>query len=359
MSHSSPGPDRGSRRLSRALACLALAPLFAVAACGPADTDPAAPDGESAGAPSGAGQVGAAEQPPDSPPASETAAGTARSAEAQLAALAVKGRAPKTGYDRTGFGWRQDTDHNGCDTRNDVLRRDLVGIAVQAGAPCVVMTGSLHDPYSGQAIGFDRAHSRVDIDHVVALSDAWQSGAQQLDEQRRVALANDPLNVLAVSSTLNRQKSDGDAATWLPPAKGYRCEYAARQIAVKAKYGLWVKPAERSALARVLSRCPSQPAFDQPVAWPAPDAHDYPTAKPSRREKARSTSGAGGSQGGGSGTGSGSRGGSESGGGSGSGDSAGYANCTAAREAGAAPLHRGDPGYSSKLDRDGDGTACE
>lgn len=159
-------------------------------------------------------------------------------------------------------------DHNGCDTRNDVLRRDLRQITLKGGT-CIVLRGLLRDPYSGTDIDFDRAHSRVDIDHVVALSDARQKGAQQLSAERRETLANDPLNLLAVSSSLNRQKGDGDAATWLPPRKGYRCEYVSRQVAVKVKYRLWVTRAEHDAIARVLDTCPAQQRFAGKTAWPA------------------------------------------------------------------------------------------
>jgi hypothetical protein len=185
------------------------------------------------------------------------------SARAALATLAVKGRAPRTGYDRALFGqaWA-DVDHNGCDTRNDVLRRDLRPYVLKSGTNgCLVLSGTLHDPYSGTTIAFVRGRntsSTVQIDHVVPLSDAWQKGAQQWSTSRRTALANDPLNLLAVDGLTNQRKSDGDAATWLPPNKPYRCAYAARQIAVKARYGLWVTSAERDAFAGILAACPSQ-----------------------------------------------------------------------------------------------------
>jgi hypothetical protein len=100
--------------------------------------------------------------------------------------------------------------------------------------------------------------SKVQIDHVVALSDAWQKGAQQLTSEQRYQLANDPLELLAVDGQANTQKSDGDAATWLPPNKPYRCAYVARQVAVKQKYQLWITAAEHDAMQRVLSSCPSQ-----------------------------------------------------------------------------------------------------
>jgi len=174
----------------------------------------------------------------------------------------VKGRAPKTGYGRALFGqaWA-DVDRNGCDTRNDILRRDLTGVEPASGNGCRVLSGTLHDPYTGRAIAFVRGQntsSQVQIDHVVALSDAWQKGAQQWSTPRRTAYANDPLNLLAVDGPSNQRKSDGDAATWLPPNKSFRCPYAARQIAVKAKYGLWVTSAERDALSRVLASCPGR-----------------------------------------------------------------------------------------------------
>ena len=146
-------------------------------------------------------------------PADQQAAPTG-TALAQLRTLEVKGRAPKTGYDRESFGWRDDVDRNGCDTRNDILRRDLKNITTKAGTQgCVVLSGRVDSPYSGSSYDFVRNPTNTDIDHVVALSDAWQSGASSWDAQKKIAFANDPLNLLAVESTLNRQKGDGDAAT--------------------------------------------------------------------------------------------------------------------------------------------------
>src|SRR5699024_3425620 len=134
--------------------------------------------------------------------------------------LEVKGRAPKTGYSRDQFGngWL-DPDGNGCDTRNDILNRDLESV-VHDSDGCKVLTGVLQDPFTDQEIHFTRGaetSTAVQIDHVVALSDAWQKGAQQLSEEERARFANDPLNLLAVDGPANAQKSDADAATWLPP----------------------------------------------------------------------------------------------------------------------------------------------
>jgi len=174
---------------------------------------------------------------------------------AALGSLAVRGRAPTTGYARERFGqaWA-DVDRNGCDTRNDILRRDLVDTVVK---DCVVLSGTLDDPYTGVPIAFARGPGSADvqIDHVVALSDAWQKGAQAWTATQREAFANDPANLLAVDGPANQEKGAGDAAAWLPPQRGYRCVYALRQVRVKAAYGLWVTAAERDALNRELNGC--------------------------------------------------------------------------------------------------------
>ncbi len=174
--------------------------------------------------------------------------------------LLVKGRAPKTGYTRDQFGtaWK-DVDRNGCDTRNDILNRDLKSIVYKVSSKdCVVSSGVLIDPYSGDTIDFLRGvatSADVQIDHVVALSNAWQTGAFKFTLEKRTAFANDPLNLLAVKGSLNSQKGDGDAATWLPPRKSYRCAYVSRQIAVKAKYGLWLTAPEKAAILKILNTC--------------------------------------------------------------------------------------------------------
>jgi hypothetical protein len=180
----------------------------------------------------------------------------------------VKGRAPKTGYSRAQYGpaWTDTASvpdgHNGCDTRNDILRRDLNPVTVRAGTGgCLVVAGILSDPYTGKQIVFTRGvgtSTVVQIDHVVALGDSWQKGAQSWGEATRTAFANDPLNLLAVNGSVNESKGDGDTATWLPPNKAIRCGYVARQVSVKAKYGLWTTSAERAAMERVLRGCPDQ-----------------------------------------------------------------------------------------------------
>ena len=288
------------------------------------------------------------------------------SALALLATLPVKGSAPANTYDRVGqFGtaWI-DVDGNGCDTRNDILRRDLTNIALDGS--CTVLSGDFADPYTGTQIRFERGveTSRlVQIDHLVALKDAWRTGAQQLDQGRRVALANDPLNLMASDGSANASKGDRNAASWLPANRAFRCEYVARQVSVKAAYGLWVVPAEHDAIERILQDCPDQPAYaagslpapvhlpaeedpapreeapapapqeqapapapapqePAPAPAPAPDPVEPPAPEPVP-------------------------------------DSVYYKNCDAARAAGAAPVRVGDPGYARHLDRDGDGIGCE
>lgn len=174
---------------------------------------------------------------------------------AQLESIAIKGKSPKTGYARTQFGngWRT---ADGCDTRNIILARDLVKVSISS--DCNVTSGMLQDPYTGRTIEFQRGSSTssaVQIDHVVALSNAWQTGAQQISFGARQDLANDPLNLLAVDGPANQEKSDSDAATWLPSNKPFRCQYVIRQVSVKAKYHLWVTTAEKAAILQVLSRC--------------------------------------------------------------------------------------------------------
>ena len=175
-----------------------------------------------------------------------------------LKELPTKGRAAKTGYARTQFGngWAM---NNGCSTREVILHRDLRN--TKTNEKCQVVSGMLDDPYTGKTIQFTRGaqtSAAVQIDHVVALSNTWQTGAQNLTAEKREALANDPLELIAVDGPANQAKGDGDAATWLPENKAFRCQYVARQIAVKRKYQLWVTQAERVAMERVLSQCPGQ-----------------------------------------------------------------------------------------------------
>lgn len=177
-----------------------------------------------------------------------------------LEKLEVKGRAPKTGYDREEFynGWPS---VEGCNLRQRILKREFGDSAVLDG--CTVIAGEYDEPYTGKHLVFkerEEISKGVQIDHIVALSDAWQKGAQNLTQTERFNLATDPLNLLAVDSSTNQKKSDGDAATWLPPNKGFRCQYVARQISVKYKYHLWVSEGEKNAMITILNSCPNEPA---------------------------------------------------------------------------------------------------
>lgn len=189
-------------------------------------------------------------------PADSLSPASQSEAQVELEKLLVKGRAAKTGYDRDQFGngWGKTF---GCDTRNIILYRDLENVLLEG--ECKVVSGTLNDPYTGMVIAFTKEDGdAIQIDHVVALSNAWQTGAQQLTIELRKQLANDPLELLAVEGAANQAKSDGDAATWLPKNKLFRCEYIARQIAVKKKYTLWVTEAEKQAMVQILATCPSQ-----------------------------------------------------------------------------------------------------
>ncbi|MGO4599480.1 GmrSD restriction endonuclease domain-containing protein [Terrabacter sp. 2RAF25] len=281
-------------------------------------------------------------------PTSATASPTSQppvprgTALAALATLTVKGRAAGTGYAREQFGpaWA-DVDRNGCDTRNDILRRDLDRFYLKAETHgCLVLKGTLRDPYTGNTLTFVRGaatSSQVQIDHVVALSDAWQKGAQQASAETREKLANDPLNLLAVNGPTNEAKGNGDAATWLPPNKSFRCAYVARQVAVKAKYNLWVTPAEKSAITNILDRCPGQklPTSSRialgggtvisPPVTPAPTKTAAPPKPPAP-----------------------------------SGLDPRFDTCKAAIAAGYGPYHEGkDPEYDWYRDSDSDGVVCE
>lgn len=322
---------RRRRFVAAALATGAVPAAVYIALVGLAGDEP----GGQAGSPPAATEAPVAPAAP-SPTVTPAPTPPARSeALAVLDTLPVKGRAPKTGYDRDQFGpaW-SDVDGNGCDTRNDILTRDLTDRS-QAGDGCTVLSGLLAEPYSGTWIRFARGEhtsTLVQVDHVVSLSDAWQKGAQQLTPTERERFANDPLNLLAVDGDLNQRKSDGDAATWLPPNKAFRCQMVAHQVAVKSRYELWVTQAEKEAIVRVLSACPEQrlpSATDAPIVGPMGEPPARADAWPSRPDA------------------------------SDVGSDGAFANCTAAREAGAAPVYRDDPGYGAHLDRDGDGVGCE
>lgn len=255
-----------------------------------------------------------------------------------LSALPVRPRGVKTGYSRDQYGipWTDDVlvdgGGNGCSTREDILRRDLSAVVmVSASDVCKVLSGVLNDQYTATVILYlDGESSPIDIDHVVSLSDSWQSGTGSFTPKLRQSLADDPLNLQAVSRQANQQKGDGDAATWLPPNKAYRCEYVHRQIDVKVKYGLWVKPAELGAMRRVLAGCGGVPPTNLGFGSTTPDSVGTATVLATTDPAIPRATG---------------------------GDY--FANCAAAEAAGRAPLLRGEEGYRPEMDGDNDGVACE
>lgn len=281
----------------------------------------------------------------------DSAAESATTGLIALSSLPVKSRGVKTGYSRDQYGqaWTDDVPvdggGNGCSTREDILRRDLTSVVmISASDDCKVLSGILDDQYTATVIPYvDGQSSPIDIDHLVSLSDSWQSGASSLSPELRQSLANDPLNLQAVSRQANQQKGDGDTATWLPPNKAYRCEYVQRQINVKIKYGLWVKPAEFDAMRRVLTGCGGIPPAsldsgsatpEVPAAAQTPATMTTTAAADTTGSAAQVTPPAG--------------------------DSSDYfANCAAAKAAGRAPLLRGEAGYRPEMDGDSDGVACE
>lgn len=184
-------------------------------------------------------------------------------ARAMLDALPVKGWDREQDFKRYRFGerWSDDVDvefgHNGCNTRDDILRRDLALVELRRGT-CLVQRGVLHDPYTGNTVEFVRGpqtSEAVQIDHLVSLADAWYKGARSWDEAHRRDFANDPRNLLAVSAQANFDKAFRDAAGWLPANGAFECEFVARQITVKTAYGLWVSSNEKAAMRRILRHC--------------------------------------------------------------------------------------------------------
>ncbi|MFT3715915.1 MAG: HNH endonuclease family protein [Gordonia sp. (in: high G+C Gram-positive bacteria)] len=206
----------------------------------------------------GAGGTPAATTPSAAPSTTNRA-----QALAQLAALPVRNQDPWETYDRTQFGdpWSDDVDvqygHNGCNTRDDILHRDLVNVVMRSGG-CFVSSGILHDQYTGNTMNFVRGPNtsdEVEIDHIVPLGDAWRKGAQELTPQERLNFANDPRNLQAVAQSVNQDKQSMDASEWLPPNQAYHCTYVERQIEVKTAYRLWLTQSEKDAMGRILATC--------------------------------------------------------------------------------------------------------
>lgn len=327
------------------LAVSALALSLLLSACGspsPSATDPASPSASSSVSASATAQ--STSTPTGTPSASSVpVAGTALDL---LGTLEVKPASSNGKYDRDLFGdpW-EDIDGNGCDTRNDMLLRDLEEITVQADE-CTVILGTIVDPYSGKTVNFDKSKGGgggLDIDHVIALSAAFRTGGEAWNSEKKLQFANDPLNLITSASGPNRAKGDKDASEWLPATAGnpaYNCIYVARQVAVKAKYGSWVTQAESDAMRTVLNTCPTEavPTDNSvmvdsivPVSPGGPQVSEAPVQEAPVQE-APAADGA---------------------------VDPDYGSCTKAKAAGAGPYTTADPEYKFYKDGDGDGTVCE
>ena len=198
-------------------------------------------------------------EPADIPLKTEQTVADSFKAVDVLENLAVQPKNTTEKYYRKQFYDEWGLNESGCSMREVILYRDLTDVELKG---CKVQSGTLNDLYTGQVIYFKRGQDTseaVQIDHVVALSNAWATGAFQLDADTRYALSQDPLNLLAVDGPANQDKLDQDAADWLPPNESFRCQYVARQISIKYKYHLWVTPAEKSAMQKVLALCPDEP----------------------------------------------------------------------------------------------------
>ncbi|WP_240467953.1 HNH endonuclease family protein [Streptomyces dangxiongensis] len=170
----------------------------------------------------------------------------------------------RTGYERSKFRHWVDADRDGCNTRAEVLKAEAV-IAPTQGPRCALGGGEWYSPYDGRYI---QGPSGVDIDHLVPLAEAWDSGASVWTAKKREAYANDlgdDRALIAVSAASNRSKADQDPSTWLPPTIGYRCQYVTDWVADKMRWGLSIDIAEHAALADVLSRCPNVPVTVTPA----------------------------------------------------------------------------------------------
>jgi hypothetical protein len=249
-------------------------------------------------------------------------------------------------YSRDEFGQKwADVDRNGCDQRNDVLRRDLVKLHTKPGTNgCVVARGVLKESsYSGDRVKFATGETKIDIDHVVALADAWRMGASEWKSAKRAQFANDPLNLLAVDRDENQEKNDASAARWTPTwDPDAECDFLVRHVTIKTKYHLAVADQERYAFITSLGTSECDGNYREPLSGrnsdvkiPKPKPIGEPKPKPKPEPEPRQTQEPKPDR------------------------NVYYKNCDAVRAAGADPIHRGDPGYARHLDRDGDGVGCE
>ncbi|MFJ8190774.1 HNH endonuclease family protein [Streptomyces sp. NPDC096094] len=251
---------RRHSRIRTGWAAVAVLALTLVTGCEGTEGDGTSSSGGGAEAPAAGQAVSPLRNPDGTDPGLAPVKGDTDEATARglIEGLKTKGRGPRTGYDRDEFGyaWMDSADgvplaRNGCDTRNDLLRRDGQDLRFRSGSDCVVVAMTLDDPYTGTTIEWRKQEaSEVQIDHVVPLSYSWQMGSSRWAENKREQLANDPLNLLPVQGRANSAKGDSGPASWLPPAKPIRCAYAVRFAQVAAKYELAVTAPDRQTMLR-------------------------------------------------------------------------------------------------------------
>ncbi|MFC0861301.1 HNH endonuclease family protein [Sphaerimonospora cavernae] len=250
---------RGTRAVAAVSAAAAVL-TGALAGCGPMDDIGL---GQSGAADGGVGKgaalgVSPLKNPDGTGPglAPITTSGDRAEARKLIDKVRTKGRGPKTGYsrDKFGYAWADSVDgvpwgRNGCDTRNDMLKRDGRKIEYREGSNCVVISMTIYDPYTGKTLDWTKQHAaKVQIDHLVPLSYSWQMGSSRWSESKRKQIANDPLNLLPVDGSTNASKGDAGPATWLPPQRSIRCSYAVRFAQVSLKYDLPVTTADKDAM---------------------------------------------------------------------------------------------------------------
>jgi hypothetical protein len=260
---------------------------------------------------------------------------------AELAALQIDDRStPDRRYVRDDWPHWDDVEGNGCDARQDALIAwSVVPATVNRAGTCKVITGSWVSPYDGITT---TVPGDFDVDHLVPLENAFRSGGWRWDVTRRRAFANNPAELVAASATSNRTKGSDPPNEWRPPNRDSWCAYATGWVDVKVAWGLTATTEERDALGQMLDTCgpagPVWPGIGTSVAGGGIPSGSADAPQPTPAEP---------------GVGSGP-------GGSGAGDGNVYfANCSAARAAGAAPIRSDQPGYRSSLDGDKDGVACE
>lgn len=195
---------------------------------------------------------------PESPAPSAPISTEAGHALAQLEQLTITEPSSTTKYVRDYFGQKwADVDRNGCDTRNDILARDLTDLTFKPGTrDCVVLSGVLYDRYTDETIQFVRVsegYQPVQIDHVIPLSVAWASGSESWTLDKREQFANDPLNLQ--TTTANQQKGDSTPSRWMPESATAACEYSARYVTVLDAYDLTVTADDAAALRATLTSC--------------------------------------------------------------------------------------------------------